>query len=95
MRFPLFLPAIFMLAAIQAVEASQLTIVLRYDDYSRSSNADVEQALFDVATDIGVGVLVGVIPFPGSSYPALGSHELPLRADLDAKKLDILKKYAS
>ncbi len=95
LRAPLFFTAIFILAAIQAVEASQLKIVLRYDDYSRSSNADVEQALFDVARDIGGGVLVGVIPFPGSPYPAIGSQELPLGVDLDDKKLDLLKGYAS
>lgn len=95
MRFPLYLSAIFMLAAIQAVEASQLKIVLRYDDYSHSSNADVEQALFAVARDIGGGVLVGVIPFPGSPYPDPGSQELSRHTDLDEKKLDLLKEYAS
>jgi len=95
MRFELFLASVLMFAGIQAAEATQLKIILRYDDYSGSSNANVEQALFEAARTMGGGVLVGVIPFPGSAYPTPESKQTPLVADLDEKKIDLLRRYAS
>ena len=95
MRFRFCLAFVLLFAVVQVAEAATIKIILRYDDYSRSSNADVEQALFDVARNIGGGVLVGVIPFPKSPYPIQGSNELPLLIDLEENKIDLLKKYAS
>ena len=57
MRFKFYLFVIFMLAIVPIVEAAQLKIMLRYDDYSRNSNTDVEQALFDDVKSIRGGVL--------------------------------------
>lgn len=95
MRFKFYLFVIFMLAIVPIVEATQLKIMLRYDDYSHNSNTDVEQALFDGVKSVGGGVLVGVIPFPKSPYPIAGSYNTPLPVDLDEKKIGLLKTYAS
>ncbi len=94
MRFVFCLAAMLVFTVVHVAEATHLKIILRYDDYTLSSNAEVEQALFDAARSIRGCVLVGVIPFPRSPYPVPGSHEAPLLADLDKKKIDLLKKHA-
>lgn len=84
-----------MFATFQVAQANQLKIFLRYDDYSRSSPADVEQVLFDTAKSVGSGVLVGVIPFPDSPYPAPDSGRMRLVAGLNEAKVATLIKNAS
>lgn len=86
---------ITMFATFQVAQANQIKILLRYDDYSRNSPADVEQVLFETAKNVGIGVLVGVIPFPNSPYPAPGSGSMRLVADLNNAKVATLKKYSS
>lgn len=90
-----YFAALIVLTVVQVAEATQLKIILRYDDYSRSSNLDVEQALFEATKSLGGSVLVGVIPFPGAKYPTQGTGGMPLVADLDEKKIGMLQRYAS
>jgi len=94
MKIKFGLAAIFIFFFMQLAEASQLKIILRYDDFTGSSNIGVEQALFDAVKTVEGGILVGVIPFPKSTYPTSGAGE-ELPADLDREKIDLLRKYAS
>lgn len=93
MRYSLLAVLLTLVVQGEVAAATPLKIILRYDDYSRSSNADVEKVLFNAAKSISAGILVGVIPFSGARYPAPGSRELPLFADLDQKKIDLLRAY--
>ncbi len=79
-----YIATLIFIVFTQVVQATDLKIILRYDDYSKYSPTDVEQMLFEMTKNIGGGVLVGVIPFPKAPYPE--PDKLPLVADLGEKK---------
>ena len=81
----------------QVAVASEVRVILRYDDYS-SFQSDprviaFERALFEGVRAVGGHLIVGVIPFPGvrhpESEPAAGSLPLPLGPD----KRELLKRF--
>jgi hypothetical protein len=95
MRLALLLAALLILASPLPAEASHIKIILRYDDYSHASDTEIERALFEAASDLECGVLVGVIPFDESvAYPP-GSHEVPILAAFHERKVALLREYAS
>lgn len=81
---------------VETLASEPLKIVLRYDDYSSSSNIDIERILFESAKNVGAGVLVGVIPFPGKIYPVNSGSQgnAYLLPDLESEKINLLKNYA-
>lgn len=76
-------------------QATQILVVVRYDDYSNFSNTQIEQALFAGVESLGSGILVGVIPFPYSAYPEPKSTTRSLRAKLSDDKIRLLAEYMS
>lgn len=87
--------ALVALMIADAASAAGLKILLRYDDYSQSSNTDVEIALFDAVKAVNGAVLVGVIPFPSLPHPSPDAVDSPLAVELDEKKIGVLQRYAS
>lgn len=74
--------------------AENIKVVLRYDDYSSISNIELEKELFKRAEEIGIGVLVGVIPFPGQPYDKTVGTSLRPHVDLPPAKIALLRDYA-
>ncbi|NOR72115.1 MAG: DUF2334 domain-containing protein, partial [Methylomarinum sp.] len=95
MRLVFCLAIVFMITMPKISEATQLKIMFRYDDYSRYSNIEVEQALFEAAKYVGAGVLVGVIPFPETPYPSDILDEELVRVELSKQKIELLQKYVA
>ncbi|TDB37654.1 MAG: DUF2334 domain-containing protein [Actinobacteria bacterium] len=95
MRLSLLLAALMLLASPVPAEASELKIFLRYDDYSHASDLDMERALFEAARDVRGGILVGVIPFGGSSAYPSSLEDAPTSAGFSDAKLELLREYAS
>jgi predicted deacetylase len=89
--------AIFLILTSAYAEATperggQLRILLRYDDFSRNSNAVLESHLLTGLQHLDAPLLVGVIPFPGMAYPELSIAPHALQADLGPDKLALLRK---
>ena len=95
MRFIYSLAAALLSTMVQGTAAADLKIILRYDDFRNSNNEEVDRELFDTVQNIGGGVLVGIIPFPKSSYPDTGFNDVPLPVNLEENKITFLKKYVS
>lgn len=88
-----FLQLILTGVPCQAAKTDDLRVLLRYDDYSRFSNSKFEQRLFDTVGRLGGTLVVGVIPFPGKSYPDGKNPFSDLKAELGEEKVALLKKY--
>lgn len=95
MRYRFCLIVALALAMVQATEASQLTIVLRYDDYSNNSNMEIEKTLFETARSLAGGVLVGVIPPRKKNQLAAQKTATSLFGNLKKEKIDLLREYHS
>jgi hypothetical protein len=76
MRFSRWMIIAWLFAATaQAAGSTSVTILLRYDDYAPASPLPLEQRLFDGLETLAVPVLVAVVPFPTTPYPAeMGSR---------------------
>ncbi len=75
--------------------SASLSIVLRYDDFTSTSNIEVERALFEAGKRVGANVLVGIIPFSGQAYPAEGLTAEKIAPTLSAEKQVLLHEYLS
>jgi peptidoglycan/xylan/chitin deacetylase (PgdA/CDA1 family) len=95
MRLTCCLAIALLWASAMPAEASQLRIVLRYDDYSHSSSADMEKDLFAAVGAVGGGILVGVVPFSDDAAVATGSETTTAAVGLDADKLGLLRDYVT
>ena len=87
------LPALLLLTLVGVAGGSELKLLLRYDDFSRSSNYAAEAALFAAAEEAGGGVLVGVIPFQGRNCWRLMQRNSSLPSQIDARKRALLREY--
>jgi len=47
----------------------RVQILVRYDDYTRDSSISLEESLLGGVRELGVPMLVGVVPFLGEPYP--------------------------
>jgi peptidoglycan/xylan/chitin deacetylase (PgdA/CDA1 family) len=90
-----WLAALLCCAGLASAQGGELKVVLRYDDYSAGSRTETERALFRLTHELGIGVLVGVIPFSAAAEP---TTEVPAAAPdlfLPPEKLALLKEYAA
>ena len=72
-----------------------LKVLIRYDDFARSSNAAIEERLFEGVRKAGGRTLVGVVPYSGQPYPRPEERAPSLDKGLGASKVAELKRYVS
>ncbi len=75
------------LAATGPVQAAEVTVVFRYDDYSARSNTDLEVRLIDAFGRRGIPLVIGAIPCFRATGPDDGQT-------LPSDKADILREAA-
>ena len=88
-----FLAAILLMSIGGIGHGGDLKLLLRYDDFSGSSDYAVEEALFAAAEQAGGGVLVGVIPFQGKNCWDLFQRNSSLPTNLGQRKREQLRDY--
>jgi len=70
----------------------QVRVLLRYDDYTRDSSVPLEQKLLGELHQLGVPLLVGVVPFLYESYPAQTAVSEPMGTNLGQDKIARLRE---
>ena len=75
-------------------QAGEIKILIRYDDYSKFSNTQLERSLLSAVESLGGGVVVGVIPFPYAPHPG-PETVAPRTIDLNGAKIRMLNDYVS
>ncbi len=69
-------------------------VLLRYDDFTRTSSFALEEKLFRSLDRMGVPILVGAVPFPGAPYPEISATPVRQKADLGPEKIALLRDLA-
>jgi hypothetical protein len=70
-------------------------VLLRYDDYTKTSSFVLEQQLFRGLSRMSVPVLIGAVPFPGAPYPDISATSVGKKADLGPEKVALLRELAA
>ena len=78
---------------VQDAWTQELKVLIRYDDFDRSSNAAMEDQLFEAVKKAGGRTLVGVIPYTDLSYPRPDESPPALTSSLGAAKLKQLTDH--
>lgn len=87
-----FLAWVILITPFKSSLAQPPQAFLRYDDFSHSSNIDIERKLFDAAEKLGIGIMVGVIPFPDLSYSTIDPNKGVPPPRLTDEKLSLLRE---
>lgn len=82
------------LASAAAETTAGVRVLLRYDDFTRTSSLALEEKLFRTLDRMGVPVLVGAVPFPGAPYPEISATPVGQKADLGPEKIALLRELA-
>lgn len=69
-------------------------VLLRYDDFTRTSSFALEERLFRSLDRMDVPILVGAVPFPGARYPEISAMPGGQKADLGPEKIALLRDLA-
>ena len=91
----LFLSSMFLLLPLSGAAAdkgSGVRVLLRYDDYTRTSSFALEDKLFRALDRMDVPVLVGAVPFPGAHYPEISATPVGQKADIGPEKIALLRE---
>jgi hypothetical protein len=72
----------------------RIRVLLRYDDFTKTSDFAVEKKLFRELDRMGIPVLVGAVPFPGAPYPEISTTPSGKMVDLGPEKVALLRDLA-
>lgn len=79
-------------AAEKPQHGASVKVLLRYDDYTRDSSAELEQGLLGGLHQFRIPLLVGVVPFVRAPYPGQATLTPNQEVNLGAEKFARLKQ---